>query len=83
MTGVDDAPPIPGFDLLGALGSGGFADVYLYEQRMPRRRVAIKVLRDRNISLESQRTFESEANVMAELSTHPYIVTVHAASVTA
>lgn len=83
MAGIDDAPRIPGFTVLDVLGSGGFADVYLYEQHMPRRRVAVKVLRERNISAESRQLFESEANVMAELSTHPYIVTVHAASVTA
>ena len=37
-------PEIPGFTYLQLLGSGGFADVFLYEQKMPRRRVAIKVL---------------------------------------
>ena len=64
------------------MDAGGFADVYLYEQQMPRRKVAIKVLRDRNLSASSRQVFESEANVMAELSAHPYIVTVYSASVT-
>lgn len=82
MAGISDAPRIAGFTALDVLGSGGFADVYLYEQQMPRRRVAVKVLRDRTLSADSQQQFESEANVMAELSTHPYIVTIHAASVT-
>ena len=82
MGGIDDAPKIPGFTPLDLLGAGGFADVYLYEQQMPRRKVAIKVLRDRNLSASSRQVFESEANVMAELSAHPYIVTVYSASVT-
>lgn len=77
-----DAPAIAGFTPIELLGAGGFADVYLYEQQMPRRRVAIKVLRDRTLSAESRRVFEAEANTMAELSAHPYIVTVFAASTT-
>jgi eukaryotic-like serine/threonine-protein kinase len=41
----DATPPvIPGFDALAPLGAGGFSDVYLYEQHLPRRRVAVKVL---------------------------------------
>ena len=39
------APPdLPGFTYQKPLGSGGFADVYLYEQHLPRRRVAVKVM---------------------------------------
>ena len=32
------APPprLPGFTFVEVLGSGGFADVYLYEQQLPR-----------------------------------------------
>ena len=39
------APPpvLPGYTFVRPLGSGGFADVYLYEQDMPRRVVAVKV----------------------------------------
>ena len=82
MAGITDAPHISGFTPVDLLGAGGFADVYLYEQQMPRRKVAIKVLRDRNLSAAGRQVFESEANVMAELSAHPYIVTVYSASVT-
>ena len=39
------APPVlPGFDYVRPLGTGGFADVYLFAQDMPRRSVAVKVL---------------------------------------
>ena len=37
-------PVLPGFSNVRILGSGGFADVFLYEQNMPRRQVAVKVM---------------------------------------
>jgi hypothetical protein len=37
-------PEIPGLVFVQPLGSGGYADVYLYEQQMPRMPVAVKVL---------------------------------------
>ena len=78
------APPkIDGYTFLDHLGSGGFADVYLYEQDRPRRKVAIKVLLADLKSDGARGRFESEANLMAQLSTHPYIVTIYEADVTA
>ncbi len=77
------APPprLPGFTFVEVLGSGGFADVYLYEQQLPRRRVAVKVmLPDRMVGGAAEQ-FAAEANVMALLSTHPAIVTIHQAGV--
>ncbi len=76
------APEIDGFELRRTLGAGGFSTVYLYEQMRPRREVAIKVLTTRAFSEEGQRRFEIEANLMAELSAHPYIVTIHDADIT-
>jgi serine/threonine protein kinase len=78
------APPpnIPGYRYVSLLGSGGFADVYLYEQDRPRRRVAIKVLLSDLRTEGARRAFESEANLMAQLSSHPYIVTIYEANVT-
>ncbi|MER1995517.1 MAG: serine/threonine-protein kinase [Arthrobacter sp.] len=79
------APPprIPGFSFLEHLGSGGFADVYLYEQDRPRRRVAVKVLLSDLREEASRASFEAEANLMAQLSTHPNIVTIYEADTTA
>ena len=74
-------PELPGFTYLEVLGSGGFADVYLYEQALPRRRVAVKVLLTERISTGSVAEFTAEANVMAMLSTHPAIVTIYQAGV--
>ncbi|MBF0816102.1 serine/threonine protein kinase [Microbacterium paludicola] len=73
-------PQLPGFTHLELLGSGGFADVYLYEQELPRRRVAVKVLLPDRISTSATQ-FTAEANVMAMLSTHPAIVTIYQAGV--
>lgn len=78
------APPprIPGFTYVSLLGSGGFSDVYLYEQDRPRRKVAVKVLLSGLKTDGARRRFESEANLMAQLSSHPYIVTIFEAEVT-
>ena len=76
------APPeLPGFTYVDVLGSGGFADVYLYEQHLPKRRVAVKVLLTERMSSGSVAEFTAEANVMAMLSTHPAIVTIYQAGV--
>ncbi len=74
-------PDLQGFTYVDVLGSGGFADVYLYEQHLPRRRVAVKVLLTDRISTTSVAEFTAEANVMAMLSTHPAIVTIYQAGV--
>lgn len=78
------APPphIDGYKFLDRLGSGGFADVYLYEQDRPLRKVAVKVLLADLRTEGARRRFESEANLMAQLSTHPYIVTIYEADIT-
>ena len=76
-------PPIPGYTYLQHLGSGGFADVFLYEQAWPQQRVAVKVVRA-GVALSEHETslFTSEANAMARLADHPYIVDVITAGVT-
>ncbi|MCP1428812.1 serine/threonine protein kinase [Microbacterium foliorum] len=76
-------PQLPGFRYLEHLGTGGFADVFLYEQQMPRRRVAVKVLLADRLETGAAQEFTDEANVMAMLSTHPAIVTIYQAGVAA
>ncbi len=76
-------PTLPGFAFIRALGSGGFADVFLYEQNMPRRLVAVKVLLAEVVNDELRRMFQAEADLMAQLSSHPSILTVYQASVAA
>ena len=38
-------PHLEGAEFIRFLGAGGFADVFLYRQDMPRREVAVKVIR--------------------------------------
>ncbi|GAA2898027.1 protein kinase domain-containing protein [Microbacterium esteraromaticum] len=76
-----EPPVLPGFSYLQPLGAGGFADVFLYEQQMPRRKVAVKVLLADRLSTGAAQEFTDEANVMAMLSTHPAIVTIYQAGV--
>lgn len=75
-----NAPQIPGFTFIDLVGEGGFADVFRYQQDLPTRQVAIKVLRSGSdpASLE---LFRAEANVMAQLSNHPSIVPIYQAGV--
>jgi serine/threonine protein kinase len=76
-------PVLPGFSHVHVLGSGGFADVFLYEQNMPRRQVAIKVMLSEVVNDQVRQMFQAEANLMAQLSAHPSILTVYQASVSA
>ncbi|GAB2546550.1 serine/threonine-protein kinase [Brachybacterium huguangmaarense] len=76
-------PALPGYEYLSLLGSGGFADVFCYRQERPQRDVAVKVMLSGVSDPEVRRLFESEANVMAAVSTHPSIVTIHQADVSA
>jgi len=74
-------PELPGYTFVKVLGSGGFSDVFLYEQKLPRRRVAVKVLLTEQLTPATRAAFVGEANLMAQLSTHPYIVTIYQADV--
>ena len=76
-------PDLPGYAPLGLLGSGGFADVFLYEQKLPRRKVAVKVLLTEELGRDTRAQFVAEANLMAQLSAHPFIVTIFHADVSA
>ncbi len=76
-------PQIPGYEYVRLLGMGGFADVFLYRQLMPRRPVAVKVLLASSLDDTTRSRFRTEADLMATLSHHPSIVTVFQADVAA
>ena len=76
-------PRIPGYEYVRLLGMGGFADVFEYRQELPRRSVAVKVLLGGSLEQDAREAFFSEANVMAQLSHHPSIVTVYHADIAA
>ncbi|NHN44955.1 serine/threonine protein kinase [Chryseoglobus frigidaquae] len=78
-----EPPVLPGFSHVRLLGSGGFADVFLYEQNMPRRQVAVKVMLADVVTEHVRQMFQVEANLMAQLSSHPGILTVYQASISA
>ncbi len=76
-------PMIEGFEYVSLIGSGGFSDVFLYRQRRPRRRVAVKVLLHEWTGETQRAAFDAEADLMATLSNHPTIVTMYEADVAA
>lgn len=81
MTTSTDAPTIVGYTYVKHIGTGGFADVHLYEQHLPARKVAVKVLRDPGSDAAVLAQFHAEANLMAQLSGHSSIVGIIAADV--
>jgi serine/threonine protein kinase len=81
---IASTPPVlAGYSYVRPLGSGGFADVFLYEQDMPRRVAAVKVLLADAVNSEVLRAFNVEADISARLSAHPSIVTIYQASISA
>jgi serine/threonine protein kinase len=74
-------PELPGLEYGRLLGGGGFSDVFLYQQKLPRRQVAVKVLLTDGLDTAARKSFVDEANLMAQLSAHPYIVTIFHADV--
>lgn len=81
MSKADSPPDIAGLSFVNKLGSGGYADVFLYDQATPQRKVAVKVLRETGLSAAAINRFTAEANAMAQLE-HPYIVPVYATGTT-
>lgn len=75
------APRIEGYEHIGPIGRGGFSDVYLYQQKMPKREVAIKVLRTDALTDSLRAQFSAEANLMARLSNHTNIASIYAADI--
>ena len=78
-----DVPPpdLPGYRFIKHIGAGGNAQVYLYEQQLPKREVAVKVLNESALSEAARSRFTAEANVTAGLQ-HRHIVQVFDAKVT-
>ena len=75
-------PVIPGYDDFHEIRRGGQGEVYSAYHGAMKRRVAIKVLRDRAYGTEaSSRRFEREIDLVADLQ-HPNIVRVYDRGVT-
>ena len=82
-TPSSDVPPpdLPGYRFIRHIGAGGNAQVYLYEQQLPKREVAVKVLNESALSEAARSRFTAEANLTAGLQ-HRHIVQVFDAKVT-
>jgi len=78
---VSEPPELEGYTYKRVLGSGGFADVFLYELAMPKMPVAVKVLVDEGMTSDDQHQLTEEANTMARFYAHPYIVGILNAAV--
>ncbi len=75
-------PVLDGYEAIELIGSGGYADVFLYQQLSPSQPVAIKVMTgDGTGSKLSSNLFQTEANTMAKVSSHPFIAQVFHAGV--
>jgi serine/threonine-protein kinase len=67
---------LPGYQVEGDLGKGGYGLVLAGQHRLIGRKVAIKILLDTSDDPELRARFLAEARVLAELD-HPHIVRVH------
>lgn len=72
-------PVLPGYVFIRPLGTGGFSDVFLYAQDLPRREVAVKVMLSSDSS-DVLKMFTTEADALARLAAHPSILSVFGAS---
>lgn len=63
-------PHLEGAEFIRFLGAGGFADVFLYRQDMPRREVAVKVIRSGASAAQKQK-FQAESDLMAKFGGAP------------
>jgi serine/threonine protein kinase/tetratricopeptide (TPR) repeat protein len=74
---ADKLPNIPGFRLMSRLGEGGMGTVFLAEDEVLRRRVALKLISERfSSSPEGSARFLREARTMASVE-HPHVVRVY------
>ncbi len=80
VTQIEEGRPLPGFDryrLSERLGAGGMGEVWLAEDRVLRRHVALKVLRETlNARADVVERFVYEARATGVLE-HPGVIAVH------
>ncbi|RCG26795.1 serine/threonine protein kinase [Sphaerisporangium album] len=79
--GEPGAPEVPGYEVLGILGQGGFGVVYRARQLAVRREVALKVDNRVLVSERDRRRFMREVSSAGALSGHPHVADVYDAGV--
>ncbi|HUR28682.1 MAG TPA: protein kinase, partial [Planctomycetota bacterium] len=73
-TRAGEIPELPGYEILGKLGSGGTADVFRAREKKTMRVMALKVLRpDKTRHAPTRAAFIGEARLLEKLS-HPGLV---------
>lgn len=75
------APEVPGYEVLGILGQGGFGVVYRARQLAVRREVALKIDNRVLASERDRRRFMREVSSAGALSGHPHVADVYDAGV--
>ncbi|GII82501.1 hypothetical protein Ssi03_04910 [Sphaerisporangium siamense] len=75
------APEVPGYEVLGILGQGGFGVVYRARQLAVRREVALKIDNRVLASERDRRRFIREVSSAGALSGHPHVADVYDAGV--
>ncbi|MEV6982084.1 protein kinase [Sphaerisporangium sp. NPDC051017] len=75
------APEVPGYEVLGILGQGGFGVVYRARQLAVRREVALKIDNRVLVSERDRRRFMREVSSAGALSGHPHVADVYDAGV--
>ncbi|MFC7387649.1 protein kinase domain-containing protein [Sphaerisporangium rhizosphaerae] len=75
------APEVPGYEVVGVLGQGGFGVVYRARQLAVRREVALKVDNRVLLSERDRRRFMREVSSAGALSGHPHVADVYDAGV--
>src|SRR4051795_6096030 len=75
------APLVPGYEVSGVLGQGGFGIVYRARQLAVEREVALKVDNRVLVSERDRRRFMREVTAAGALSGHPHVAHVYDAGV--
>ncbi|WP_204078382.1 protein kinase domain-containing protein [Planotetraspora phitsanulokensis] len=83
MANVDEAgtPLVPGYEVLGVLGQGGFGVVFQARQLAVGHQVALKVDNRVLVPERDRRRFKREVTAAGTLSGHPHAADVHDAGV--
>ena len=71
-------PHLEGAEFIRFLGAGGFADVFLYRQDMPRREGAVNVIRS-GASAAPPQKFQADSDLWANFGAHPAVLSLYAA----
>lgn len=70
-------PVVPGYEISGEIGRGGFATVFEAIQSSVERPVALKVISLAGLGSDAERRFRAECRAVGQLSWHPHVVALY------